>query len=94
MSFERPFEKPKFNPAGNLEKMKEAEERAKAIQDGRLPEWEAEKRVVINGNPKPPVTQKRDFRAGDPAKLKAAQDRLKKLFPQQPGGAGERKEAA
>ena len=79
------FEKPNY-AAGDPEKARKAQERAKAIQEGRLPEFEAAQQD------KPGPEKPKDFLAGDSEKLKANRQRLESLYPQKQGE--EEKEAA
>jgi len=70
------FEKPKVDyHTGDPEKQKAAAERAKAIQEGNLPQQQAAAEGAPEVKPYNP-------QEGDPKKLAEAREKLKKLYPE------------
>ncbi len=81
----------KYNPSGDPEKMKRARERAKAIEEGRLPQWEAEQAALTQNTqsilekkvetPESREERMRKLREGDPEKLAAKRAELNSKYP-------------
>jgi pyruvate/2-oxoacid:ferredoxin oxidoreductase beta subunit len=74
--------------SGDPEKMKKAMERKKAIEEGRLPQWEAEqvalaqsKQPLIEKKVETPEERMKKLREGDPEKAAALRAKLQKLYP-------------
>lgn len=72
------FEKKDYRK-GDIDKMLKAQVRALAEREGALPELDALKQAAQA--PQPDERPKPDYRAGDPEKLKAAREKLAKLYP-------------
>ncbi len=92
-----PFEKFNYN-AGDTGKQRLALEREAAIKDGRLPEWEAEQKAKEQGvearSEPEPLHKMPDYRAGDPEKLQARLDNLRKMYPKKSAEETPKKKAA
>lgn len=72
---------PSYKPeGGNVERQRIAQERAKAIHEGRLPQWEAQQKARVEARPQP-LPEKRDFMKGDPQRLKEKLEQQAKLYP-------------
>lgn len=85
-------EKPKVDyRTGTPEKWHQALARRKAMESGRLPEFEAlQKKEVSDVAPAP---EKRDFVAGDAQRLAEQRERLKQLYPKTDGKTPDKKAA-
>lgn len=75
---------PSYRPEGNPERVKKALERKKALDEGRLPQWEKENPDFVL-KIKSEQISKKDHMKGNAEEVKRRHDALMKLYPPKPG---------